>query len=163
MAFTRNGLARHWLGGKNFWYVRGKHSPFFVTSGLVSLRPLLVVGASARSHPFCRRRKPEFVAIQLFQQLLQYVSTAATEMDIGGLMAHQYQQIGRQRESLVARVLGHFDLRDVRRELADQPLLPNQHNAREYRIVRMCNGQTIATESVSYDYPAAAAGQGQGG
>ena len=53
------------------------------------LRPLRVVFASAGDHPFGRRGEPLFVAIQLVQPLLQRVPTAAAEMDVGRLPAHQ--------------------------------------------------------------------------
>jgi hypothetical protein len=77
---------------------------------------------------------PLRVLVELIQQLLQRLGRAAAEMDGRRLLAHQPQQCRRESEPLVARVLGHFDLRDVRRERTNEPLVVHLKNGSGLRI-----------------------------
>src|SRR5688572_6122741 len=92
-------------------------------SGLVMPRPGRVIVLGAGRHPCDRRTTPRVIAIEIVQQLLQNVSPEAAEMNVGGLLPHQLQQVWREHEPLVAGIPGHLDLCDIGRELSDQPFV----------------------------------------
>src|SRR5262245_30897501 len=114
--------------GFDSWMTNRTHAPppprrFSVRwSRLVEVRgPLGVVLSSACDHPLRRSGEPLAIAIQSIQPRLEIPTAPAAEMDVGGLVSHQPEKIRRQYEPFVVLVLRHVNLRNVRRQLTDQP------------------------------------------
>ena len=80
-----------------------------------------MVLSSACNHPLRRSGEALAIAIQSIQPRLEIPTAPAAEMDVGGLASHQPEKMRRQYEPFVVLVLRHVDLRNVRRQLTDQP------------------------------------------